>query len=105
MGNDDPSHRNGGLSRRKGRIIAFQALYAWDICTLAGFPPSAADVQAFTWLDDSRNDDALIFPRLLVGGVLQNLGEVDSAIKTASLKWDFDRIKRVDLAILRISVY
>ena len=79
-------------SRRKGRILAFQALYAWDLSTgKSNFEDGDGDVPDFS--------------RLLVAGTIENIGAIDSMIKKHLKNWDFSRLNRVDLAILRMSVY
>jgi len=53
-------------------------------------------------------DDGLAsndFARLLVQGTVRNSERIDGAIKTRLQHWDISRIARVDLAILRMSVY
>jgi transcription antitermination protein NusB len=40
-----------------------------------------------------------------VVGTLQNLAEIDEFIKTTSLGWSFDRISKIDIAILRLAIY
>ncbi len=90
--------------RRKGRIIAFQSLYRYDISGAA-----REELMDFSWLDADRRSkpspEALLFARLLIQGTLERLEEVDAAIKRQLENWDFSRLSRVDLAILRISVY
>jgi N utilization substance protein B len=90
--------------RRKGRILAFQALYAHEC---AGAPTS--ELLEFGWLDpdslEKVRDETRDFARLLIAGTIENLGEVDQHIKRQLEHWDFSRLNKVDLAILRISVY
>jgi len=91
-------------SRRKGRILAFQALYCWE----ASHP--AIDVLlAFPWLDSAKQltlDGPIAdFSRLLIAGVLENIKAIDELITQHLQHWDFARLSRVDLAILRMSVY
>ncbi|MBR7064997.1 MAG: transcription antitermination factor NusB [Treponema sp.] len=92
------------MSRRKGRVLAFQALYSYDV---GGIPME--DLLQFSWTNADNgylNKDEYIFARLLVSGTLENIDEIDSAIKRhLSANWDFSRISRVSLAILRMSVY
>jgi N utilization substance protein B len=90
-------------SRRKGRILAFQALYAWGAAdTQSGVIPEG--LLDFPWQDKVKGaeDD---FSRLLVMGTIENISAVDSAIKEHLENWDFSRLNRVDLAILRMSAY
>lgn len=87
------------ISRRKGRRLAVQALYSWDV----GKTPDSA-LLSFSWIDPSEEDD-LSFPRLLVQGTLQELPTLDELITGQLEHWDIERLARVDLAILRVGVY
>jgi N utilization substance protein B len=98
------AHRGVMGARRKGRIIAFQSLYRYDL--------SGASVQElldFSWMDGDRavkmSPDTLAFARLLITGALENLPRIDEIIKSQLENWDFSRLNRVDLALLRMSVY
>jgi N utilization substance protein B len=91
-------------ARRKGRIIAFQSLYRYDL--------SGARVEElldFSWMEGERAEkvsaETLMFARLLITGALENLPEIDATIKEQLENWDFSRLNKVDLAILRMSVY
>ena len=91
-------------ARRKGRIIAFQSLYRYD---LSG--ASLGELLDFSWMDGERAEkmqpEALAFARLLIQGALENLPEIDGIIRGQLENWDFQRLNRVDLALLRLSVY
>ena len=91
-------------SRRKARILAFQALFSKDFNN-----NSVTDLIQFNWMDEERlknyDDETLTFARLLIVGTLENLDDIDGAIKEQLQSWDFDRIVKVELAILRLSVY
>lgn len=91
-------------ARRKGRILAFQALYAYE---LTEYP--IEELVSFSWLDQENQervrDESLDFARLITQGTLENLREIDENIKKQLEHWDFSRLNKVDLAILRISVY
>ena len=91
-------------SRRKARIIAVQSLYAWE---MASTPVD--ELLRFQWLDDERRESldeaTLTFSRLLVAGTIENVDGVDQAIERQLEHWDIDRLRRVDLAVLRMSVY
>jgi N utilization substance protein B len=91
-------------ARRKGRIIAFQSLYRHD---LSG--AGVEELMDFSWLDEDRKtrvpEEAISFARLLIRGTLEKKAEVDDAIRNQLENWDFSRIGRVDLAILRVSTY
>jgi N utilization substance protein B len=91
-------------SRRKARILAFQAIYAWDA---SGTP--VRDLLSLAWLDHEKvealEDEHLAFARLLIAGAVENMAAVDEAIRAHLQNWSFERLKKVDLAILRIGTY
>jgi N utilization substance protein B len=100
-------------SRRKGRILAFQALYSWDA---AGKHPAAPaepvippGLLDFSWLEQEKRESLdpgiAAFSRLLVTGTIENISAVDDMIRSHLQNWDFSRLNRVDLAILRMSTY
>ncbi len=92
------------MARRKGRILAFQALYSWDLGNV-----DVDNILDFSWVEketlDKMGEDSLSFSRLLVSGTIEHIDEIDSIIKENLNNWDFDRLSKVDLAILRISIY
>ena len=93
------------MARRKGRILAFQALYSWEMGN-----KDKDNLLSFSWVEGEKlermGDEILVFARLLVSGTLENLEKIDSVIKESlSENWDFSRLSKVDLSILRISVY
>lgn len=121
------------MSRRIGRILAFQALYSWDVGGV-----DINDLLTFSWLehDDSdatagetqeeeakfclidkqmnlfdnltveKKEEIYIFARLLVRGTVENISQIDEIIKShLSAKWSLERINKVALAVIRMSVY
>ena len=91
-------------SRRKSRILAFQALYAWD--SSGG---KAEGILDFDWLEEDKratlDEEVATFARLLIAGTLESIAAVDAAITSHLQNWSFERLKRVDLAVLRIGAY
>jgi len=91
-------------ARRKGRVLAFQAVYRHDMTgqTL----PELLDV---SWMEvqseRALSNETRDFAQLLVQGTLERLGEIDATIGRYLEHWELSRLGRVDLAILRISVY
>ena len=86
-------------SRRKGRRLAVQALYSWDV----GNVPFNL-LLSFPWYDRPDGED-LSFPALLVQGAIQEKERVDELISEQLEHWDIERLARVDLAILRMGTY
>ena len=107
------------MSRRKGRILAFKALYSWDVSKTP-----LEDLLTFSWLlkdaegssSDSQVDDEVelktsekpeqIFAGLIISGTIQKIQEIDKLIEShLSASWSFERINKVTLAILRTGIY
>lgn len=81
-----------------------QALFSWDYTH-----QDVKDLIDFAWMDEERlqnlEGETLFFARYIVQGTLENIEEIDEKIKRQLEHWDFDRLGRVDLSILRISIY
>ncbi|MDR0382960.1 MAG: transcription antitermination factor NusB [Spirochaetaceae bacterium] len=92
------------MSRWKGRVLALEALYAWEA---AKHPPQ--ELLSFPWVEDEKlrmmSDADLAFPRALIAGAIENIAVIDKKIRSSIKNWDFSRLKRVDLAILRLGAY
>lgn len=94
--------------RRNGRILAFQALYSWEVGGV-----NIEDLLSFSWNDDSfpsneikKDEVECTFARLLVTGTIENISKIDEMIKSKlSEKWTIDRINKVALTVLRLSIY
>ena len=105
------------MSRRNGRVIAFQALYSWDVTKA-----SLDDLLTFSWLQkdaevEGASQEAPVelsetskeertFASIIIAGTISHIDEIDKLIENhLSSSWSMDRISRVALAILRTSVY
>lgn len=92
------------MARRKGRIIAFQAVYSWDASNM-----EMEDLLKFEWVNpdtlERMGDEGKAFISLIISGTLENIEKIDQVIKNHLINWDFERLNKVDLAILRISVF
>ena len=98
-------------SRRKGRILAFQALYSWDAqYSLTKDPSIPEGLLDFDWSlkadgKSALSDETAAFSRLLVTGTVENITRVDKMIQKHLINWNIQRLSRVDLALLRMSAY
>ncbi len=93
------------MSRRKGRILAFQGLYSWDVGGI-----NKDEVLALSWATEDSDGEVLdmetsTFARVLIAGAIENQAQIDELIKSNLKGWNFDRVNKVSLAILRMSVY
>lgn len=87
--------------RRDGRVAALQYLYAWSINAPANL---AEDLRIFFEnLEQPREHYA--FGEELIHGAIDHVAELDAHIKALAHNWDFDRIARIDLAILRLAMF
>jgi N utilization substance protein B len=95
-------------ARRKGRILAFQSLYSYELCK-TDRQLQIDEILEFPWIEargsSESNQDSIDFGRLIARGTIENLSEVDRYITSQLEHWDFSRLNKVDQAILRISVY
>jgi transcription antitermination protein NusB len=89
--------------RRDNRTAAMQFLYQWSI----NRPESLErDLELFyQGLDGDHPRDYYAFADELVHGVIQQIEALDAIIQQYSRNWNFVRVARVDLAILRLALY
>jgi len=63
----------------------------------------------FAWLDEEKlknlDEGMAVFSRMIIAGAIENIEIIDKLIKDHLQNWDITRLNRVDLAILRMSVY
>ena len=68
-----------------------------------------SELLSFSWIDEEKlhkyDEDAKNFASLIIVGVLENVDDIDREIQKHLEHWTFDRLKKVDVAILRTSVY
>jgi N utilization substance protein B len=87
--------------RHASRVAAMQYLYAWSLNTPANL---SEDLRGFfDSLEKPREYHA--FGEELIHGVIENIAGIDARIKGLAHNWEFDRIARVDLAILRVAIF
>lgn len=91
-------------SRRQSRILAFQSLFSQDVN-----PKPAAELLSLNWMEPKEREelepDVLFFTRFLIQGTLDHWEEINTVIQGQLRNWQFDRVGKVDLALLRISVF
>ena len=89
------------VQRRDGRVAALQFLYAWSMN-----PPKnlAEDLRVF-FENCPEPREHYAFGDELIQGVILHLAEIDAEIKALAQNWEFDRIAKIDLAILRLAMF
>jgi len=87
--------------RRDCRAAAFQYLYAWSVNHPANL---AEDLRLFfEHLEQPR--DYYAFAEELIHGAIEHIEELDGHIKALAHNWEFDRVAKIDLAILRLAMF
>ena len=95
-------------SRRKGRILAFQALYSWDTrYSQTGDKSIPEGLLDFSWAGSGApiDEKTAVFSSLMVTGTVENIADIDKMIQYHLENWEIKRLNRVDLAVLRMSTY
>lgn len=83
-------------NRHKARKLAFKALYSWELNKTTLF----SDI-----VDIENYDDSSVFAESIYNGVIKNIEVIDSVLSDHLDNWDLERINKIDLTILRLSIY
>jgi len=87
--------------RREGRVAAVQYLYAWSIN-----PPVDLSVDLVLFFESQEKPrEHYAYGEEVIHGVLEHATDIDGRIRTLAQNWEFDRIAKIDLAILRVAVF
>src|SRR5215207_8901919 len=89
------------LQRRDGRVAALQYLYSWSI----NEPKNLTDDLRVFFENCEAPREHYSFGEEIIHGVIEHREEIDKQIKTLAQNWDFDRIAKIDLAILRLAMF
>jgi len=87
--------------RRDNRVAAMQFLYQWSINRTDDLPGSLA----LFFKDQEHPRDYYAFGEELIHGAIHHMAEIDDVIRHYLRNWDFERIAKIDLAILRLAIY
>ena len=99
MEDDEPVTRRS--QRRENRMTTVQFLYQWE----SNKPEILAD-DICQFFENQEEDRAYYaFAEELALGTIQHIEAIDQAITEHANNWTFDRIAKVDLAILRLAIY
>lgn len=87
--------------RRAGRVAAMQYLYAWSLNK-----PSNIAQDLLTFFENLEQPrDTYSFGEELIHGAIEHMEEIDGRIRGLAHNWEFERIARIDLAILRVAIF
>lgn len=113
------------MGRRELRDIAVKCLFQYDfICGRSGVKKAECVAENFDTdnmierlVESIAEEGGVPFKSIIdeeeyesyfksvVMGTVENIKKIDEAIEENSHGWDFDRISRIDLAVLRVAVY
>ena len=87
--------------RRQNRATAFRFLFQWELN-----PSDRLHEDLAEFIDRLEHDeDYYTYSFELVDGVLDKIKILDSIIQEIVTNWDFSRIAKADLALLRLALY
>ncbi|NCG09106.1 MAG: transcription antitermination factor NusB [Verrucomicrobia bacterium] len=92
---------NKRSQRRENRIATIQFLYQWEL----NKPDELNDAIATFFEDLEHGRDYYAFAEELIHGTLKAIEVLDKAIIELADNWEFKRIAKVDLAILRLAIH
>lgn len=87
--------------RRDSRIAAIQYLYLWEM----NRPTDLGESLRLFFEGKDLPRDHYSFAEELIHGTLENIESVDARIRGLAQNWDFKRIAKIDLSILRLAFY
>jgi N utilization substance protein B len=89
------------IQRRDGRVAALQFLYAWSMNP----PQHIADDLRIFFEGCEQPREHYAYGEEVIHGVIEHQAEIDSHIKGLAHNWEFERIAKIDLAILRVAIF
>ena len=99
MEDNEPVTRRS--QRRENRMSTVQFLYQWE----SNKPEVLAD-DVCQFFENQEEDRAYYaFAEELALGTIENIEVIDGHINEHANNWTFERIAKVDLAILRLAIY
>jgi N utilization substance protein B len=89
------------VQRHDGRVAAVQYLYSWSINP----PDDSVDDLRIFFEGQEQPREHYAFGEELIAGVIKNHAGIDGQIRVLAQNWEFERIAKIDLAILRIAMF
>jgi transcription antitermination protein NusB len=87
--------------RRDGRVAAVQYLYSWSL----NRPDDPGEDLRLFFANLPEPREHYAFADELIPGTIGHVEEIDGRIRGLARNWEFDRIAKIDLAILRVAIY
>jgi len=96
----DPVETRTG-KRHANRVLAMQFLYMWE----ANRKEHWKDLLVGLLESKEHSRNYYAFAEDLIHGAMTHMEEIDQKIQSLAQNWKFERIARVDLAILRLACF
>ena len=87
--------------RRQNRCAAFRFLFQWEMNPTDDL---SRDLDDFL-KKKKKKEDYFSYAIELIDGVVKKIEILDSIIKELVTNWDFSRVAKADLALLRLSLF
>lgn len=89
------------MGRKKARDNAFKCLYQLGF----DFDLNLENVLEHSYEENTSTEEEKKYISELINGVITNIDAIDEEILKNLKDWSIDRIAKIDLAILRLSIY
>ena len=96
--------KDNRTERRMGRVLAVQALYAFECQSHDNVEEFVKELLTFDW-DSKQKKPSKEFAALLIRGAIEIIDEIDERIIPFLNNWEWGRVSPINKAILRISIY
>ena len=87
--------------RHDNRVAAMQFLYSWESQRHGDLVTALFDF----FSEQEQPRDYYSFAEELIHGVIKDVDLIDEVVKRFTENWSFERIAKVDLAILRLAIF
>ena len=98
---NEPAKLNKRSQRRDCRTCAIQFLYQWEL----NKPEQLNDALRIFIEDQEFDREYYAFAEELIHGAIEQIEPIDKAIMENASNWTFNRIAKIDLAILRLAIH
>ena len=88
------------MSRRTARETAMKCCFAREFNAEA----DSASIQGLEEESELYGED-LDYAEAVLSGVMANIGRLDDEIRRLAIGWEFGRMPRVDICIMRVALY
>ncbi len=98
---DQVDIEEGWNRRRRNRSAAIQFLYAWEL----NRPENLSDSLDEFFIERELKRDDYVYTEELIHGAVEKMEEIDQLIEELAENWEFGRIAKIDLTLLRLGMH